>query len=502
MTALHNLIYGFSVALTPMNLLYCLAGATLGTLVGVLPGMAPTIVITMLLPLTFKIPATSALIMLAGIYYGSHHAGSTTAIMLNMPGEPSSVVICLDGHPMARNGRAGTALSISALSSFFAGCAAVIVVALLSPALATAALSFQAPEYTSTIVLALVGVSVLAGGALLETLAMAVVGLLLGTVGTDVDSGVLRFTFGMPQLDSGIDFVPVAVGIFAIAEISYHLGISDYRSMDVQWSLKGLIPTKAEFLASWKPILRGTTLGALLGIIPGVGPMLSSFASYTMEKKLAKDSSRFGHGAIEGVAGPEAADNAAVFTHFIPMLTLGIPAGATMALMLGAMLIQGITPGPQVMVTHPDLFWGLIASMWIGNIMLLVLNLPLIGIWIRLLSMPYRLLFPAILTFSCIGVYSINNSAFDVGIAAFIGVLGYLFRRLGLAPAPLVLGLILGPILEENLRRSMLISQGDPSIFITRPISLVLLLAAIGIIVFSVLSGRRKRGAKLKAQRA
>jgi TctA family transporter len=422
--------------------------------------------------------------------------------MLNMPGEPSSVVICLDGNPMARNGRAGAALSISALSSFFAGCAAVVGVALLSPVLAKAALSFQGPEYTSTIILALVGVSVLAGGSLLETLSMAVVGLLLGTVGTDVDSGVLRFTFGMPQLDSGVDFVPVAVGIFAIAEIAYHLGVPHDRSKVTEWDIKKLIPTKADLSASWKPVIRGTILGGALGVIPGVGPMLSSFASYMMEKKLAKDPSRFGKGAIEGVAGPEAADNAAAFTHFIPMLTLGIPAGATMALMLGAMLIQGITPGPQVMVTHPDLFWGLIASMWIGNIMLLVLNLPLIGIWIRLLSMPYRLLFPAILTFSCIGVYSINNSAFDVGLAAFIGVSGYLFRRLGLAPAPLVLGLILGPILEENLRRSMLISQGDPSIFVTRPISLVLLLAAAAIIVFSITSAYRKRRANLKAQSA
>jgi putative tricarboxylic transport membrane protein len=501
MHALHNLAFGFSIAFTSQNLFYCFVGATLGTLVGVLPGMSPTIVITMLLPLTFKMPATASLIMLSGIYYGSHHAGSTTAIMLNMPGEPSSVVICIDGHPMARNGRAGAALCIAAFSSFFAGCASVLLMAIFSPALAKAALSFRAPEYAATIILALVGVSALANRSLLETLAMAIIGLLIGTVGTDVNSGVLRFTFHQSHLASGVDFVAVAVGVFAISEIGYQLGTPD-RSVRAAWNIAGLLPDRQDIAASWKPILRGTALGALLGVIPGVGPMLSSFASYTMEKKLAKDPSRFGQGAIEGVAGPEAADNAAAVTHFIPMLTLGIPAGATMALMLGAMLIQGITPGPQVMSAHPDLFWGLIASMWIGNVMLLVLNLPLVGIWIRLLSMPYRLLFPAILTFSCIGVYSINNSAFDVGVAAVIGVFGYICRRLGLAPSPLVLGVILGPILEENLRRALLISHGNPAIFISRPISLTLLLAATSIVGFALMRVMLQKKVGLRVKQA
>ena len=491
----HNLAMGFGVALTPFNIAYCLVGATLGTLVGVLPGLNPILAITMLLPLTFKLPATGALIMLAGIYYGAHHAGATTAIMLNMPGEPSSLVICLDGHPMARRGRAGAALCISALGSFFAGCVCVLVIALFSPPLARAALAFEAPEYTAAVVLALVAVSALSTRSMLTTMGMAIIGLLIGTVGTDVNTGLTRFTFGFDQLADGIDFVAVAVGLFAIAEIAYRLGAPDHRAQ-VDGRVRGLLPTRADLAASWKPILRGTALGGAFGILPGTGPLISSFASYALEKKLSGEPERFGQGAIEGVAGPEAANNAAAFTHFIPMLTLGIPAGATMALMLGALMIQGIPPGPQILNQHPDLFWGLVASMWIGNLMLLVLNLPLVGIWIRLLMIPYRLLYPVILVLCCIGVYSIANSAFFIAVAAFMGAVGYVFRQLDCPPAPLLLGLVLGPVLEENLRRALLISRGDPFVFVERPISLcLLLLAAVLAVAFSWSGVRGRRGA-------
>jgi len=478
----HNLGLGFSVALSAENFLYCLIGATVGTLVGVLPGLGPITTIAMLLPLTLKMPAIGALIMLAGVYYGAHHAGSTTAIMLNMPGEPTSVVICIDGHPMARQGRAGVALCISALGSFFAGCVGVAVIALFAPALGRAALAFGTPEYAATVVLALVVASALSGTSLLTTLAMAVLGLLLGTVGTDLNTGTLRFNFGQIGLAQGVSLVAVAVGTFAFAEIAGRMTDPGSAARD-QAKISSLLPGRADLKASWLPILRGSGLGAAIGILPGTGPLLASFASYAMERRLSRHPERFGYGAIEGVAGPETANNAAAITHFIPMLTLGVPAGAAMALMLGAMMIQGIAPGPLVMADHPDLFWGIIASMWIGNMMLLVLNLPLIGIWIRLLTVPYRILYPAILIFCCIGVYSENNSSFDVLLAAGFGVIGYILKKLDCAPAPLILGLVLGPILEENVRRSLLLSRGDPLIFVTRPISLSLLLLAAALVV-------------------
>ncbi|MBV9862150.1 MAG: tripartite tricarboxylate transporter permease [Alphaproteobacteria bacterium] len=492
---LDKLGLGFGVALTLKNFLYCLLGATLGTLVGVLPGLGPVTTIAMLLPITFKISPVASLIMLSGIYYGAHHAGSTTAIMLNMPGEPTSVVICIDGHPMARQGRAGAALCISALGSFFAGCVSVIVIALFSPPLADAALLFGAPEYTSMIIMALVTASVLSSASLITTIAMAVLGVLIGTVGTDVNSGVVRFSFGAEGLADGVSFVAVAVGLFAFAEVILHLGALEQRHR-ITSRIRGLLPTRADLSAAWKAILRGTAVGAGFGILPGTGPLISSFAAYALEKQIAADPSRFGNGAIEGVAGPEAANNAAALTHFIPMLTLGIPAGAAMALMLGALMIQGIAPGPQVMTQHPDLFWGVVASMWIGNMMLLVLNLPLVGVWVRLLAIPYRFLYPTILVFCCIGVYSVSNSAFDVFLAAGFGLVGYVFKRLNCAPAPLILGLVLGPVLEENLRRSLLISRGDPSVFFTRPISLAMLLLAVAfVVIFSLPALRRRREA-------
>ncbi len=474
MSVISNLGLGFSVALSVANLLYCLAGAALGTLVGVLPGIGPVTTIAMLLPLTFKMSPVGALIMLSGIYYGAHHAGSTTAIMLNMPGEPTSVVICLDGYPMARQGRAGTALCISAFGSFFAGCVSVLIVASLSPVLAQVSLAFGPAEYASMIVMALVTASVLSSTTLISTLGMTVCGLLLGCAGTDVETGTMRYTFGLPQLSDGVSFVAVAVGLFAYAEIILNLATT-HKMPAITARITSLLPTRADLKASWKPILRGTGLGAAFGILPGTGPLLSSFASYALERRLAADPSRFGQGAIEGVAGPEAANNAAALTHFIPMLTLGIPAGAAMALMLGALQIQGVSPGPQVMSGHPDLFWGVVASMWIGNVMLLVLNLPLVGVWIRLLRIPYRLLYPAILVFCCIGVFSVSNSAFDVALSAVFGLVGVVFKKLSCSVAPLVLALVLEPTLEENFRRAMQLSRGDATVFITSPISLGIL---------------------------
>ncbi len=490
--SLARLVGGFGVALTPQHLAFCLAGAVLGTIVGVLPGIGPVTAIALLLPLTFKIPATGALIMLAGIYYGANHAGSTTAIMLNMPGEPASIVICFDGYPMARQGRAGPALCMAALASFFAGCVGILIITLFSPPLAVLALRFQPPEYTSTIILELVGVSVLSRKSIINTLGMAVLGLAIGTVGTDINSGMQRFTFGDLRLFEGVSFVSVAMGLFAFVDICFTLG-EVVPKVRVQTGVRDLIPAWSDIKACIWPVLRGTTLGAAFGILPGTGPLISSFASYAVEKKLARHPERFGEGAIEGVAAPEAAANAAAFTHFIPMLTLGIPAGATMALMLGAMLIQGITPGPQVMTEHPDLFWGLIASMWIGNLMLLVLNLPLVGLWIKMLQMPYRFLYPVIIVFCLIGIYSERNEPFDIFICAAVVFGGYILQRLDCDPGPLVLGLVLGPMLEENLRRSMLVSQGDPTVFLTRPISAAfLMLAVIILIVFALPSLRKK----------
>jgi TctA family transporter len=488
-----HLATGFGVALTPVNFFYCLAGATFGTLVGVLPGIGPLTTIAMLLPLTFKMTPVASLIMLSGIYYGAHHAGSTTAIMLNMPGDPSSLVICIDGHPMARQGRAGPALCIAALGSFFAGSFGVLLMALFSPPLANVALQFAAPEYAALVLVALLATVVLARGNVLVNVGMSVLGLLLGTVGTDIESGTMRFTFGSANLADGISFIIIAVGVFAFAEVIANLG-RDRAAPVPPARLRCLLPRRADFVASWKPILRGTVLGSALGLLPGTGPMVSSFASYSLERQLARDSSRFGKGAIEGVAGPEAANNAAAITHFIPMLTLGIPAGAAMALMLGAMLVQGIAPGPRMITEHPDVFWGLLASMWLGNLMLLVLNLPMVGIWIKLLTIPYRFLFPAILVFCCIGVYSVNNSAFDVALAAGFGLLGYAFSLMRCQPMPLIVGFILGPVLEQSLRRALLLSRGDVSVFVTRPISLTLLILAAGLLIFAAISMHRMRG--------
>jgi TctA family transporter len=487
-----HLALGFGVALTPINLLYALIGALLGTLIGVLPGIGPVATIAMLLPTTYALQPVSALIMLAGIYYGAQYGGSTTAILVNMPGESSSVVTCLDGYQMARKGQAGAALATAALGSFFAGTCATVLVAAVSLPLSALALKFGPAEYFSLMVLGLIGAVVLAHGSLLKAIAMIVLGLLLGIVGTDVNSGVARFDFGIPELSDGIGVVVVAMGLFGFSEIILNLESTAPREL-ITTKLKGMWITKAQFKLAWPAVLRGTALGSVLGVLPGGGAMLSSFASYSIEKKLAKDPSQFGKGAIQGVAGPESANNAGAQTSFIPLLTLGIPENAVMAMMVGAMMIHNIQPGPQVMTSNPGLFWGLVASMWIGNLMLVVLNLPLIGIWIKLLTVPYRMLYPAILLFCAIGVYTVNNTSFDVMQTAFFGFLGVLFAKLECEPAPLLLGFVLGPMMEENLRRALLLSRGDPTVFATRPISAGLLAAAILLVLVIALPNIRRQ---------
>jgi TctA family transporter len=492
MELLSHLAVGLETALTLQNILYGFLGVLLGTLIGVLPGIGPVPTIAMLLPITYALPPVSALIMLAGIYYGAQYGGSTTAILVNLPGESSSVVTCIEGYQMARKGRAGAALAVAAIGSFIAGTFATIVIAGFAPPLAEVALKFGPAEYFSLMVLGLIAAVVLASGSLVKAIGMILLGLTLGIVGTDVNSGLQRYTFGVAELSDGISFVALAMGVFGFSEIIVNLQDTGKREVFTK-SVSGLWLTRKEFRQVLAPIARGTGIGSILGILPGGGAMLSAFASYMVEKKLAKDPSRFGKGAIEGVAGPESANNAGAQTSFIPLLTLGIPSNAVMALMVGAMTIHSIQPGPQVMTSNPDLFWGLIVSMWLGNLMLVVLNLPLIGIWIRLLQVPYRLMYPAILLFCCIGVYSIQNNVFDVMVTVVFGALGWIFAKLECEPAPLLLGFILGPMMEENLRRALLLSRGDPSVLVTRPISAVMLALAVGLLVIIVAPAVRSK---------
>src|SRR5687768_13749029 len=491
-----NLATGFAVALTPPNLGFALAGVLIGTLIGVLPGIGPIATIAMLLPLTFHLEPVSGLIMLAGIFYGAQYGGSTSAILVNLPGEASSVVTCIDGHQMARQGRASSALAVAALGSFFAGTVATAVIAMFAPPLAIVGQSFGAPEYFALMVLGLVAAVVLAHGSVVKAIAMIVLGLLLGMVGTDGQTAAQRFTFDLNGLSDGIDFAVLAIGVFGVGEIITNLVRGDTERSILTRKITRLMPTREDFRLAWPAVLRGTCLGALLGVLPGGGATLSAFAAYVLEKKVSRDPSRFGKGAIEGVAGPEAANNAGAQTSFIPMLTLGIPGNAVMALMIGAMMIHGIQPGPQVMTERPGLFWGMVASMWIGNLMLLVINLPMIGIWVQILKVPYRFLYLAILLFCAIGVYTISNSSSAVILAALFGIAGYVFVRLDCEPAPMILGFVLGPLMEDNLRRAMRISGGDPMIFINRPIALGLLIAAAILLVIvalpSIRSGRRR----------
>lgn len=491
MELLDNLALGFSTALTLQNLMYCLIGCVLGTLIGVLPGLGPIATIAMLLPATYSLPPIAALIMLAGIYYGAQYGGSTTAILVNIPGESSSVVTAIDGYQMARRGRAGVALFTAGMGSFFAGCVATLVLAAFAAPLSELAFKFGPAEYFSLMVLGLIGAVVLASGSLVKAIAMIVLGLLLGLIGTDVNSGTARYSFEIPELTDGIGFVAVAMGVFGFAEIMTNLEQKEKRETFLD-KVTSLWPNKEDLKRMIPSVLRGTSIGSILGVLPGGGAALAAFAAYSLEKKSSKHSEEFGKGAIEGVAGPESANNAAAQTSFIPLLTLGIPPNAVMALMVGAMTIHNIQPGPQVMSSNPALFWGLIASMWIGNLMLIILNLPMIGVWVKLLTIPYKHLYPAILVFCCIGVYTVNNTTFDIFLTAGFGVIGYLFTKLGCEAPPLLLGFVLGPMMEENFRRALLLARGDFTIFFTRPLSLALLIAAVALVAIVTLPAVRK----------
>ncbi|MFG1299925.1 tripartite tricarboxylate transporter permease [Xanthobacter sp. V3C-3] len=490
MELLHNIALGMSVAAGFENILFCFLGVLLGTLIGVLPGIGAVATMAMLLPLTFHLAPTTSLIMLAGIYYGAQYGGSTTAILVNLPGEANSVATTLDGYAMARRGRAGAALAIAAIGSFFAGTVSTVLIAQFGPAMASLALKFGPVEYFSLMVLGLVCSMVLASGALHKAVVMILFGVFLGLAGTDANSPLPRLTFGIDAMADGMSFVAVAVGLFGITEIMLNLERDLTRIGAIP--LKDLFPTREELKESAGPIVRGTFLGSVLGVLPGGGALLASFGAYALEKKLSKTPERFGKGAIAGVAAPEAANNAGAQTSFIPLLTLGVPSNAIMAVMAGAMTIQGIIPGPQVMVEHAPLFWGMIASMWIGNLMLLVLNLPLVGLWVKLLQVPYRLMFPAILFFSAIGVYSIANASFDVYLAVMMGVLGYVMAKLGFEATPLVLGFILGPMMEENFKRAMLLSGGDAATFVDRPISAGLLAVSALMLALMLLPSFKK----------
>jgi len=484
---------GFSIPI-PVNILLCLIGALVGTLVGVLPGIGTIATVAMLLPITFGLPPVGALIMLAGIYYGAQYGGSTTSILVNIPGEAGSVVTTLDGFQMAKQGRAGPALAIAAIGSFFAGCVATVLIAVLGAPLTKLALAFGPAEYFSLMVLGLIFAVVLAKGSILKAIAMIVFGLLLSMVGSDIETGASRMAFNIPELADGLGFATVAMGVFGFAEIIRNLdaGAEMDRQL-VQEKVTGLMPTKRDMIDSAPAIARGTVLGSILGILPGGGAVIASFAAYTLEKKVSKNPSKFGRGAIEGVAAPESANNAAAQTSFIPLLTLGIPPNAVMALMVGAMTIHGIVPGPQVMQKQPELVWGMIASMWVGNLMLIIINLPLVGIWVRLLRVPYRLLFPSIVIFCAIGIYSLNNAPTDVILAGAFGLVGYWLIKHDFEPAPLLLGMVLGPLMEENLRRALLISRGDATVFLTRPLSAALLAVAAFLLVLAVLPALRKK---------
>ncbi len=484
-----NLALGFGVAVTPLNLVYCFIGCLLGTLIGVLPGVGPVATIAMLLPATYALPPVAALIMLAGIYYGAQYGGSTTAILVNLPGEASSVVTTIDGYQMARRGRAGPALAAAGLGSFFAGCVGTLILAAFAPPLTELAFKFGPAEYFSLMVLGLIGAVVLASGSLIKAIAMIILGLLMGLIGTDVNSGVARFSFDIPELTDGVGFVVIAMGVFGYGEIIANLSLPEDEREVFTSGVTGLFPTAEDFRNMLPAVLRGTALGSILGVLPGGGALLAAFAAYTVEKKtkLRPGEVPFGQGNIRGVAAPESANNAGAQTSFIPLLTLGIPPNAVMALMVGAMTIHNVQPGPQVMTSNPELFWGLIASMWVGNLMLIILNLPLIGMWIKLLTVPYRFLFPAIILFCAVGVYSTNNNSFDIWMVAVFGFIGYLFVKLGCEPQPLLLGFILGPMMEENLRRALLLSRGDWSVFVTRPLSGSLLFVALILLVIVLL---------------
>lgn len=482
-----NLGLGFQTALSWSNLLFCLFGVSLGTFVGVLPGIGALATISMLLPLTFYLDPVAAIIMLAGIFYGAQYGSSTASILLNLPGSAPAAITCLDGYPMAQNGRAGLALFLTTIASFIGGSFSIILMIGFAPVLADVAISFSSAEYFAIMVLALVAASTLSNGSFLKGLTMTAVGILLGLVGTDISSGAARYTFGNVAITDGISLVALAMGLFGIAEILQNLTRGTYAKVDAKAiTFRSMIPSREDWRRFWPSAGRGSVIGAIVGILPGTGPTIATFMSYAAEKRIASDPSIFGKGAIEGISSPEAANNSSVQAAFIPTLTLGIPGDAIMAVMLGALLIHGITPGPQLISTQPELFWGVIASFWIGNIFLLILNIPMIGLWVRLLTIPYHLLYPAMLFFICIGVYSVNNSSFDVLMALAFGILGYGMTQFGFSPAPLLLGFVLGPLLEEHFRRALMLSRGDLSVFVTRPVSLAFLVLTLIVLMFSM----------------
>jgi len=492
-----NLALGFSEAFAWQNLLYCFLGVFLGTFIGVLPGIGPLATISMLLPLTFYVPPTAALIMLAGIYYGAQYGGSTASILMNLPGTPAAAVVCLDGYPMAKQGRAGVALFMTTIASFVGSTIGIIILTAFSPALANVALAFGPADYFSMMLLGLIAAAALAQGSPVKGIAMVLVGLALGMVGTDVQTGAQRFTFGIPELADGINLVAIAMGLFGVAEVI--TSISRMRAVSQQKpekiTMRSMLPKRDDMKKSWPAMLRGSGVGSFFGTLPGAGTTIAAFIAYAIEKRVAREPDRFGKGAVEGISAPESASNASAQTAFVPTLTLGIPGDAVMALMLGAMIIQGIQPGPRLVTEHPELFWGLVASFWIGNVMLVILNIPMIGLWVKMLRIPYRILYPSILLFICIGVFSVNNNAFDVLTVALFGVVGYVMVLLKFEPAPLILGFILGPLMEEHLRRAMLLSRGDMMVFIERPISasfLTLTALLLAWSMFSMVKAQRK----------
>ena len=492
MDVFSNILLGFSVAASLQNLAYCMLGAVLGTIVGVLPGIGPVTTVALLLPISFTLDPLSALIMMAGIYYGAQYGGSTTAILINIPGEASSVVTSLDGHQMARQGRAGPALGIAALGSFFAGCVAALVIAVGAPPLAQIALQFGPAEYFALMVCGLVAAIVLAHGSIIKAIGMVMLGLIFGLAGSDINSGVRRFTFGVPGLADGVEFVALSMAIYGLAEVAINLEKTEVKTAIAQ-SIGRVLPSWSDIKTCIPSVLRGTTLGSLLGVLPGGGALLASFAAYTLEKKVARPPRKFGEGDIRGVAAPESANNAGAQTSMVPMLTLGIPSNPTMALMIAALMVHGVSPGPRVMTDRPELFWGIVASMWIANLMLVILNLPLVGLWVRLVRIPYRMMFVAIVAFCCVGTYTINSNVTDLAVLAFFTVFGYLCLKLGCEPAPLILGFVLGPMMEENLRRALLLSRGDPAIFLSSPISVGFLLAAAFLLVVVAAPAIRRR---------
>lgn len=492
MDLLQYILLGFHSALQPINLFYCFVGVLLGTVIGVLPGIGPVATISILLPITFKIPAISAIIMLAGIYYGAQYGGSTTSILLNIPGEATTVITCLDGYQMAKKGRAGPALGIAAIGSFIAGTASLLGLTFLAHPFSEIALRFGPPEYFSLMILALVILAYLAHGSMLKAVIMALFGLTLTYVGTDNITGSQRFTFGFVELSDGFDLVPLVMGLFGISEVL--LNVEQTISQEVlKTQIRNLLPTRQDWAKAKGAIFRGTAIGFFLGILPGAGPVISSFVSYTVEKKISRYPEKFGTGVIEGVAGPESANNASAQGAFIPLLTLGVPPNVTMAILFGALMIHGLAPGPLLMKDHPDFFWGVVTSMYLGNFMLVFLNLPLIPLWVKVLKVPYPILFPLIVLFCVVGAYSLNNSALDILVMTGFGIVGYLMKKLKYEGAPLVMAFVLGPLLELNLRRSLIVSDGSFTIFFTRPLSAAILISALVILSFSFLPKLRKR---------